>query len=228
MIYSTSLACANPLNLESDAAELIRAGHSTFHVDIMDGNYVPNLCLNLDVVRALKKKFDCHIDAHLMVENPGVYVELCRQAGVDQLAFHLDRVSYPYRLIEQIKRSGMKAGIALNPRERVEELNGLEEQMDYCLVMSIEPGFAGQKFMDFTYEKIAAVHQIRREKHLSFGISVDGGIGVEEGRRCRQLGADTLVMGMFSFFGQGVSVYDACDRYVRQVEGQPSKSRQQS
>lgn len=218
MIYASSLACANLLNLEADVRDLIRAGHPTFHIDIMDGHYVPNLCLNLDLVKALKHKFDCVIDVHLMVEDPFSYIDTCAEAGVDYISFHLSGTKYPYRLLSQIQKAGMKGGIVLNPGNQVGELGNLVEEMDYCLVMSVEPGFSGQAFMDITYDKIMELNRIRRKKNLSFLISVDGGINVQNGRRCKYLGADMLVMGLFSFFNQNMSVYDACDSYVRQVE----------
>lgn len=218
MIYASSLACANLLNLEADARELLRAGHPVFHVDIMDGHYVPNLCLNLDLVSALKRKFDCIIDVHLMVEDPFRYVEPCASAGVDSISFHLAGARYPYRLLTQMKKAGMKAGIVLNPIEQVKELGKLVEEMDYCLLMSVEPGFSGQTFMEVTYEKIRELDSIRKEKDLGYLISVDGGINAVNGRRCRQLGADVLVMGMFSFFNQEMPLYDACQSYVHQVE----------
>lgn len=224
MIYASSLACANLLNLEADVRELIEAGHPMLHVDIMDGHYVPNLCLNLDLVKALKEKFDCRIEVHLMVEDPFRYVQPCADAGVDDISFHLAGTKYPYRLLAQMKEAGMRAGIVLNPRERVEELGGLVEALDYCLVMSVEPGFSGQSFMDTAYGKIEELDRVRREKNLKYLISVDGGINVENGRACRALGADILVMGMFSFFNQRMPIRDACRAYVSQIEELPERA----
>lgn len=218
MVYSSSLACADLLNLENDARELIRAGHPMFHIDLMDGHYVPNLCLSLDIVKALKKKFSCTIDAHLMADAPFDYVEACADAGVDYLSFHLDSTCYPYRLLKKIKDCGMKAGIVLNPKNKPEELGALAKEMDLCLVMSIEPGFSGQKFMDLTYEKIKYLSELREKENLQFQISVDGGVNVENGKKCRELGVDILVMGVFSFFNQGMPIYDACNVYTEKVE----------
>ena len=218
MVYLSSLSCADLLNLERDVGELIRAGHSSFHIDLMDGHYVPNLCLNLDFVKALKRRFDCMIDVHLMVEDPLSYVQPCAEAGADYLSFHLDSVSYPFRLLSQIKAHGMKAGIVLNPKNRPEDIDKLAKDMDYCLVMSVEPGFYGQEFMDLAYEKIQYLDELRRREKLPFQISVDGGINDENGKRCKMLGADMLVMGVFSFFNQGIPIFDACKDYVKRIE----------
>lgn len=219
MVYLSSLSCADLLNLEHDVRELIRAGHSSFHIDLMDGHYVPNLCLNLDFVKALKKRFDCRIDVHLMVEDPFSYVKPCAEAGADSLSFHLDSICHPFRMLNQIKANGMKAGVVLNPGNRPEDIDRLAGDLDYCLVMSVEPGFHGQKFMDLAYEKIRYLDELRKRENLSFQISVDGGIDDKNGKRCKMLGADMLVMGVFSFFNQGVPIYEACGNYVKRIEG---------
>lgn len=219
MVYLPSLACADLLNLEAEGKVLIEAGHKVFHIDLMDGHYVPNLCLNLDLVKALKNRFDCEIDVHLMVDDPLEYVGLCADAGADYVSFHLDRARYPYRLMKLIKSQGMKAGIVLNPRDPVEALGALSQEMDYCLVMSIEPGFAGQKFMDLAYDKIRRLEKLKRNGTNPFLIAVDGGIDVETGKKCMELGADMLVMGVFSFFDRSLPLSQACSHYVYQVEG---------
>ena len=219
MVYLPSLSCADLLNLEADVKELIRAGHSLFHIDLMDGHYVPNLCLNLDFVRALKERFDCTIDVHLMVEDPFSYVQACADAQGDYLSFHFDAVYHPYRLLTQIQSCGMKAGIVLNPGNRPEDIADLAKIMDYCLIMSVEPGFYGQKFMDVAYKKIQYLDILRKRENLHFQISVDGGIDVESGKKCKLLGADMMVMGVFSFFHQKLPIYDACREYVEKIEG---------
>lgn len=161
MKISASLMCADSLNLERDVKELELAGIDLWHVDIMDGVYVPNLAMNFASVKALKDISAVPIDVHLMVDRPENYVSLCAEAGVSQLSFHLDQVKFPHRLIGEIKGLGGMggAGAAINPACGLESLSYVLDQVDYVLIMAVEPGgFAGgQKFIANTTAKIAKV-----------------------------------------------------------------------
>lgn len=203
MQVSASLMCANPLNIEKDVKELDQAGIDLWHMDIMDGVYVPNLALNFETIKAVRSISKVPIDAHLMVDRPENYVESCAQAGVDYLSFHLEQVPFPHRLITQIKSQGMKAGVAINPATGLDDLQHLIEILDYVLIMTVEPGFAGQKFIHSALPKISSVKAMARERNIDLPIQVDGNISAETAALTIKAGAEILVAGTSSVFHSG-------------------------
>ncbi len=204
MKISASLMCADSLNLERDVKELELAEIDLWHVDIMDGVYVPNLAMNFASVKALKDISAVPIDVHLMVDRPENYVSLCAEAGVSQLSFHLDQVKFPHRLIAEIKGLGMGAGAAINPACGLESLSYVLDQVDYVLIMAVEPGFAGQKFIANTTAKIAKVKKLIDEQQLKLPIQVDGNINVDTAVKAFQAGAEIFVAGTSCVFtGRG-------------------------
>lgn len=219
MIYTPSLACANQLNLERDISEMIEAGIQMFHADIMDGHYVPNISLSMDTAAQVKSRFnDIKLDVHIMVENPETYIDRIRDTGAELLAFHTDATSFAYRTIQNIKNAGMKAGIVINPSEPVSLIEPILKHVDYVLVMSIEPGFAGQKFIEDSYAKIESLSTARRQQGLQFKISVDGGITPEIGHRLKNLGADMLVLGYPAIFRQENGIVESFKKFKKYVE----------
>lgn len=200
MQISASLMCANPLNLEKDVRELEQAGIDFWHMDIMDGVYVPNIALNFETTRAVDAISSVPIDAHLMVVQPENYLEMCAKSGVDYVSFHLEQVPFPQRLIQRIKDLGMKAGVAINPSTSLGRLPYILDQLDYVLVMTVEPGFAGQKFIHSALPKIAKIKQMAEEKNLVLPIQVDGNINVTTGALSLSAGAQILVAGTSSVF----------------------------
>lgn len=220
MIYTPSLACADQLNLEKDIRQLLSVGITMFHFDIMDGHYVPNLCLNVDTAKQLRERFpDIAIDAHIMVTDPDAYIDRLKDAGVDLLAFHISSTNFAHRTVTAIKQAGMKAGIVINPSESLSLIKPVLDMVDYVLVMSIEPGFSGQKFIESSYEKIERLAVLRKEKKLSFQISVDGGITPDIGKKLKKLGADMLVLGYPAVFRQPDGIEGSFARFKNCVEG---------
>ncbi len=212
-----SLMCANALYLRKDIEDLDRAGVDLFHVDIMDGHFTRNLAMNLDMVRQIKTITRTPIDVHLMVDNPESYVVLLQELQVEYVSFHIEATNQPLRLIQRLKAAGLKAGIALNPSTEVEALSVLAEELDYVLLMTVEPGFTGQKFIGGALEKISALKRLAGERNVSLLIEVDGGINLETGQRCIERGASILVAGTSSIFKPGADLYSACVEFRRQI-----------
>ena len=149
VIIAPSIMCANFLNLEQDIKNLDRAGAELLHIDIMDGHFVPNLSLNLDMIRLLKNVAGIPHDVHLMVDDPAGYISRLSELDAEYVSFHIETVKYPFRLIREIKKNGMKAGIAINPSTCIDVLNYIINEADFILLMTVEPGYAGQKFIPF-------------------------------------------------------------------------------
>ena len=219
MIYAPSLACADQLNLASDIKKLIDAGFDFIHFDIMDGHYVPNLCLSIDTGNQLGKIFpQIILDVHVMVTEPESYVERIAGMGAKYMSFHLNATRFPLRLIQKIKKAGMKAGVVLNPSEPVMLLKPILSQADLVLLMSIEPGFAGQQFLEETYDKLSELACFRNANNLQFDISVDGGITVEIGKKLIDLGANILILGYPILFNQPDGIIAAWERAKKTLE----------
>jgi len=215
MMFSASLACADYLNFERDINCLIDGGITTLHIDIMDGHYVPNLCLNLDLINSIKQRFpSLSVEAHLMVTNPSYYIDELAQLGIDSVTIHLDSTSFAYRMLYNIKNKGMKAGIAINPAQTIMLVDPVVDIADLVLLMSVEPGYTGQKFIAVTYNKINMLMQIKRKRKLNFLTYIDGGIDLENGKKCAELGANCLVLGVFSIFNQSMGITDASRNFI--------------
>ncbi len=220
MLYSPSLSCARQIHLFEDLLELQKANVTLLHIDIMDGHYVPNINLNLDTCREVKNEFpDMNLDVHMMVENPMDYIEPFSKIGTSYFTFHIDSTNFAHRMILRIKESGMKVGIAINPGESLSLLEPIIDLIDMVLVMSIEPGFSGQKFIDTTYNRIKSLHKIREDRDLSFLINVDGGINNDNGKRCIRAGADILVLGVFACFNQDDGILSSLNRFNDSMRG---------
>jgi ribulose-phosphate 3-epimerase len=209
--------CANALHLQKDIEDLDHAGVDLFHVDIMDGHFTRNLAMNLEIVTRIKTITRTPIDVHLMVDNPESYLLSLQELQVEYVSFHIEATNQPLRLIQRLKAAGLKAGIALNPGTEVETLSVLADNLDYVLVMAVEPGFTGQKFIAGALEKISALKRLVDERNLSLLIEVDGGISLETGRRCIERGASILVAGTSSIFNRGADLYSACVEFKRQI-----------
>ena len=213
---SASLMCANPLDIGADVRSLIHGGIDQWHIDIMDGRYVPNLALNFDLVKALKQ-FHIPMDVHLMVENPDPFVTWAALAGAEMISVHLEQMPFAFRTVAKIKEAGAKAGIAVNPSTDLNRLKLLLPEIDYVLLMAVEPGFAGQTFIPTVYDKITQVRKWADEIKPSLGITVDGSINVETARHCLRLGADTLVAGTSSIFRKQGSIGHDLIKFREQI-----------
>ena len=194
-----SILSADFANLERDVRELEQIGIDMFHIDVMDGNFVPNISFGFPIIEAIRSKTDKIFDCHLMIARPEEYVERFCNAGCDMVSFHIEATNHADRVIQIIKNSGKKAGIVLNPQTSIESVKYLLPKLDYVLIMTVNPGFGGQKFIPEMLDKIEELAKIREEKGYSFLIQVDGGVNVETSNLCRDKGADLLVCGSFLF-----------------------------
>lgn len=194
-----SILSADFANLERDIKELESIGIDMFHIDVMDGNFVPNISFGFPIIESIRPKTDKVFDCHLMIANPENYVEQFCNVGCDMVSFHIEATNHADRVIQVIKNNGKKAGIVINPQTSIESIKYLLPKLDYVLIMTVNPGFGGQKFIPEMLEKIEELAKLREEKNYNFLIEVDGGINVETSKACRDKGADLLVCGSFLF-----------------------------
>lgn len=169
------------------------------HLDIMDGHYVPNLSYGYPLVRCFRKLTDKPLDAHLMVTNPDEFIDELAQIGVQYISFHQETVFHSHRLVQKIKSLGIKAGIALNPATPVSTLEDILPELDFVLVMSVNPGYSAQKFIPSAIKKIEALSQLRKERKLNFEIEIDGGVTDQNAAILREAGASMLVSASYIF-----------------------------
>ena len=194
-----SILSADFANLERDIKELESIGIDMFHIDVMDGNFVPNISFGFPIIQSIRSKTDKIFDCHLMIDNPENYVEQFCKVGCDMVSFHIEATNHADRLVQVIKDNGKKAGIVLNPQTSIESIKYLLPKLDYVLIMTVNPGFGGQKFISEMLEKIEELAKIREDKGYNFLIEVDGGINIETSKACRDKGTDLLVCGSFLF-----------------------------
>jgi len=183
-----------------EAVRLVEdAGADLLHLDIMDGHFVPNLTLGPQAVSSIRKMTRLPIDVHLMVENPGLFIPLFHEAGADWISIHIEASVHLHRDISLIKELGSKAGIVLNPATPIQLLNDILKELDFILLMSVNPGFGGQKFIESTHQKIRQLQSWIDEQHLSIPIEVDGGVSPSNAESLIQDGAEILVVGAAIF-----------------------------
>lgn len=201
MMISPSLLAADFTKLDRELDRITCGGAEWLHLDVMDGVFVPNISFGLPVIQSLRKISKLTFDVHLMIQEPLLYVDAFADAGADYLTFHLESSSDPEKTIDAIHARGMKAGLSIKPNTPAEAVFPYLDKLDLILVMSVEPGFGGQKFMPVCLDKIRILH----EKAPEIPISVDGGINAETGRLCREAGADVLVAGSYVFGAKDVA-----------------------
>jgi ribulose-phosphate 3-epimerase len=197
--FSASLMCARLDRLGEEVLALADAGIDSFHIDVMDGHFVPNLALTADVVSAIRPLTDLPLEVHLMVEEPGAFVEPMAAAGCDALIFHMEATRYPRRLMGRVRSGGMRAGVALNPATPVATLESVAD-IDLVQVMSVEPGFAGQEWVASSPARVRAVRELCGPQTT---ISVDGHIDLTTAPLLAAAGADAFVCGTGSVFRDG-------------------------
>lgn len=194
-IIAPSLLSANYLNLEADCNMLNESEADWYHLDVMDGNFVPNISFGPMLIEFFRKATTKVCDVHLMIVNPENYAEQFKNAGADNLTVHIETCNHLHRNIQQIKSLGMKAGVAVNPHTPVSALSDVLHEIDLVCMMSVNPGFGGQKFIPHTLEKIKQLRKMIDEKGLNVLIEIDGGVTLENAPSIIAAGADVLVAG---------------------------------
>jgi ribulose-phosphate 3-epimerase len=194
-LIAPSLLSADFLNLSRDIAMINRSEADWFHLDVMDGCFVPNISFGLPVIAAIKREAQKTLDVHLMIEEPGRYAEAFKQAGADVLSVHIEACPHLHRNLQQIRSLGMKTGVAINPHTSVTQLFDVLHDVDVVCMMSVNPGFGGQQFIAYTLEKIKALKQEINQRGLSTLIEIDGGVTLQNAAAIVQAGADILVAG---------------------------------
>ncbi len=197
-----SILSADFARLAEEVAAAERGGGTVIHVDVMDGHFVPNITLGPPVVKSLRKATRLPLDCHLMIENPNDYIGAFADAGADWVSVHYEACPHLHRTLELIAGHGMKPGVVLNPATRVEVLEEILPMLHHVLVMSVNPGFGGQRFIPFSLNKIRALVEIRQKLGLTFRIEVDGGVAHDTIPAIVQAGAELLVAGN-AVFGSG-------------------------
>lgn len=195
MIIAPSLLSADFSNLQKDIEMVNTSRADWFHVDIMDGAFVPNISFGFPVMNAIKKHATKPLDVHLMIQNADRYLEDFKKAGAGILTVHLEACPHLHRTLQAIKSLNMKAGIAINPHTPINQLENIINEADLVLVMSVNPGFGGQKFIPFTYQKVKQLKKLIVDSESKCLIEVDGGVTIENAPLLKDAGADALVAG---------------------------------
>lgn len=195
LIIAPSLLSANFLNLDADCKMLNESEADWYHLDVMDGRFVPNISFGPMIIEFFRKATTKVCDVHLMIEEPEKYAEQFKNAGADILSVHIEACRHLHRNIQQIKSLGMKAGVAVNPHTPVSSLSDILHDIDLVCLMSVNPGFGGQKFIPYTLDKIKQLRKMIDEKGLKVQIEIDGGVTLENAPSIIAAGADVLVAG---------------------------------
>lgn len=201
-MISPSILSANFSNLEKEFNIMNEEQVNFIHLDIMDGNYVPNISFGPGVIKSLRTLTDICFDTHLMINNPEKFIEEFAKAGSEIITIHPDSTIHLNRTISLIKSFGLKAGLAINPHQSIDVLDYTIEDLDLVLVMSVNPGFGGQSFIDNSLRKINSIRDLIEKRKLETMIEVDGGIKLNNAKKVLDAGADILVVGSAIFDGK--------------------------
>ncbi len=194
-----SLLSANFINLQKDIEMINNSQCDWLHMDIMDGVFVPNLSFGFPVVKAVKKVCKKPLDVHLMIVEPDKYIHQFVEAGAELLSVHYEACPHLHRTLQSIKSEGIKAGVALNPHTSIGLLEEIINDVDVVMLMSVNPGFGGQKFIENTVDKVRRLKELIERKESKAKIEIDGGVNLETGHRLVEAGAEILVAGSFVF-----------------------------
>lgn len=203
-----SMMCADFESLEKEVKALEQANIDTYHIDIMDGSYVPNFGMGLQDLEYIRKATDRIIDVHLMIQNPSNHIEMFAKKGANIIYFHPDAEINSVRTIDLIRSNGVKPGIAINPEVPMTSVDSLLSLVDYVLIMTVNPGFSGQRYLSHVDQKIKELVEFRKKEHYNFEIIVDGAISPEKVAKLSKLGVEGFVLGTSALFGKKESYSD--------------------
>lgn len=196
---SPSILAADFGALKEDMLLAEEAGAESFHFDIMDGHFVPNISYGADLVSGLRKDSQAFFDVHLMVDNPDFYFPIFKKAGADRISFHVEATAHVDRALQAIKELGMEAGLVLNPATPLFYLEEILPSCSYVLLMSVNPGFGGQKFIPYTLDKVKRLRKMAEERGVDLEIGIDGGVSVSNIQEIVEMGANFIVAGSSVF-----------------------------
>ena len=198
-LIAPSVLAADFSNLRKDFDLINQSEADWYHVDVMDGRFVPNISFGMDIIKTMKSMAEKPLDVHLMIVEPEKYIERFREAGADVITVHYEACPHLHRTIQQIQATGAKAGVALNPHTPVSVLENVIEQLDLVCLMSVNPGFGGQKFIYQTIPKVRQLHELITVKNSNCMIEIDGGVGLQNAQSLLAAGANVLVAGSAVF-----------------------------
>ena len=198
-LIAPSVLAADFANLQRDIEMINNSDADWFHIDIMDGVFVPNISFGMPVLRDIAKHATKTIDVHLMIVDPDRYISTFKNLGADILTVHYEACTHLHRTLQAIKAEGMKAGVALNPHTSISLLEDTIQDIDLVCLMSVNPGFGGQSFIENTYDKVVALKELITQKGASTIIEIDGGVTSKNAKQLADAGADVLVAGSYVF-----------------------------